>query len=272
MTRKLLPGVAALLAVALPAQGQVSGLGGRIGGASLGAGLGGTGLSSGIGLGSSGGLGGGGVIGAGMGTSGGTGSFLGATSGTTTGRGGTGASQSIGGTTFLGPYYGNPMSLGISTNGNNSSPNSNQYTFGVPLYTIAGTGGAGGAAGSAYLGLAGSSGVGGGTAIASTGSFGASSIGVRRAPQYTTALGFAYRPEPPARLQSQLQEVIARAGRLAPGDNIRVDVDGATVVLRGTVVDEHDRRLAEGLVRLTPGVHDLRNELTVTGAPAPAGP
>jgi hypothetical protein len=265
----------ALLAMAYPAFGQSNGLGSSGLGSS---GLGSSGLGGGSGLGGSGGsfiggsTSGSGSSGSFIGgsTGGSSGSFLGATSGTSSTS--SSGSQSVGGTTFLGPYFGNPLSLGLSTNGNNSSPTSSQYTFGVPLYTVTGTNGG---TGSSYLGLAGSSGSGslGGTATASNSSFGATSMGTRRAPSYTTQLGFTYKPESPAHLQTDLQQVIARSNRLAAGDKIQVLVDGQTIVLRGTVTDDHDRRLAEALVRLTPGVHDLRNELAVGSGPtAASGP
>jgi hypothetical protein len=40
------------------------------------------------------------------------------------------------------------------------------------------------------------------------------------------------------------------------------------VVLRGTAVSEDDRQLAEAMLRLSPGVGEIRNEITVQ---APAG-
>jgi osmotically-inducible protein OsmY len=49
-------------------------------------------------------------------------------------------------------------------------------------------------------------------------------------------------------------------------------MDGSTVVLRGSVRDDHERRLAEALVRLTPGVRAVRNELTAPGGSPSAGP
>jgi osmotically-inducible protein OsmY len=45
---------------------------------------------------------------------------------------------------------------------------------------------------------------------------------------------------------------------------IQVATEGDSLVLRGIVKDEHDRRLAEAIARLTPGVRELRNELAVT--------
>jgi hypothetical protein len=271
----LLSGVALLLS-AVPAIAQGGGLGG---GGSLGGGLGGGGIGGGLGGGglSSGGLGGSGILGGTGsfiggsslgGSSGAGGSFLGATSGTSSNRTGSGGRQAVGSTTFLGPYYGNPLSLGIAgTNGTlPTSP-----TFGSVLYTVTGTtGGTGG--GSSYGGLAGATGSIGGTGTATATTLGASSIGVRRAPQYTTTLGFQPRFEPQVRVQANVQQYLARSERLPSRGDIRVEVDGPTVVLRGAVADEHERRLAEALARLTPGVRDLRNELSVRGASAAAEP
>ncbi|HZT78944.1 MAG TPA: BON domain-containing protein, partial [Gemmataceae bacterium] len=104
---------------------------------------------------------------------------------------------------------------------------------------------------------------------------GATSIGVRRSSFYTTTLDpslIPAAPMPPARLQADLQNVLARSTRLPSAANVRVTVEGDVVVLQGTVGSERERRLTEAAVRLTPGVHDVRNELEVAGgATATAG-
>jgi hypothetical protein len=258
--RNLLLSGIALLVSAVPAMAQISGLsGGGISGLS-GGGLSGGGLSSST-LGGSGILGGSGsFIGGSTGSASG-GSFLGATSGTSTSRTGSGT-QSVGSTSFMGPYFGNPLSLGIP---NSSGTLPTSPTFGTLLYTVSGSSGTN----STYAGLGGASGSIGGTATTTTGAPGGSSYGVRRAPAYTTTLGFKYNPEPPARVQSDLQQSLSHSDRLPSRDGIRVEVDGSTVVLRGTVTDDHERRLAEALARLTPGVRDLRNELNVRGNTGP---
>lgn len=46
-------------------------------------------------------------------------------------------------------------------------------------------------------------------------------------------------------------------------DRIIVDIDGGTVILRGTVDSEEEREAAEGDAQEVPGVTDVRNELTV---------
>ena len=57
--------------------------------------------------------------------------------------------------------------------------------------------------------------------------------------------------------------MIARSSSLASARSIQVLVDGGVVLLRGRVNDERERRLAENLVWLTPGVGEVRNELQV---------
>lgn len=49
---------------------------------------------------------------------------------------------------------------------------------------------------------------------------------------------------------------------------IKVEMEGRTAVLKGTVESDHDRGLAERLAMLEPGISDVRNELTV----GPAAP
>src|SRR5262249_38996831 len=102
-----------------------------------------------------------------------------------------------------------------------------------------------------------------------------STTGQRRTPAYVTAIGFD-RPNPPvaapSRLQADLQDVLARSSRLSNGNGLRVTVENGTVVLRGSVPPLRERRLAEGMMRLTPGVADVRNELLVNGKPPPEEP
>jgi hypothetical protein len=164
----------------------------------------------------------------------------------------------------MGPYFANPLSLGI-VGSNGSTPTT--PTFGIALYNVTGLG-TGGTT-STYGGMAGASGSVGGSTPGYPGIIGASSAGVRRAPAFTTALGFTYAPAPPSRVQTDLQQLFANSERLPSRGNIRVEVDGPTIVLRGTVADDHERRLAEALARLTPGVRDLRNELSVRGSTGP---
>ncbi len=67
-------------------------------------------------------------------------------------------------------------------------------------------------------------------------------------------------------------KINARFNRLstpnAPLD-IQVAVEGQTALLRGTVASEEERKLAETLVSLEPGVWEVRNELTVSAQRPP---
>jgi hypothetical protein len=70
-----------------------------------------------------------------------------------------------------------------------------------------------------------------------------------------------------------LQKVLTRSSSLSPKDSFQVLSEGELVVLRGTAVSEYDRQLAEGLVRLSPGVYNIRNEITVqSGGSAGSSP
>ena len=44
---------------------------------------------------------------------------------------------------------------------------------------------------------------------------------------------------------------------------IRVQLQGRTAILRGVVSTEHDRRLAEQMIRLEPGIELVKNEIVV---------
>jgi osmotically-inducible protein OsmY len=51
-----------------------------------------------------------------------------------------------------------------------------------------------------------------------------------------------------------------RIEKLSP---IQVQVQGQTAVLRGVVASEYDRRVAEQVVRMQPGIWEVKNELTL---------
>jgi hypothetical protein len=95
-------------------------------------------------------------------------------------------------------------------------------------------------------------------------SVGMNTMGIRRAPAYSTTLGYTLRPAAPLRLRADLQQVLSQSTRLTAPGNIQIVMDGPTIVLRGRVTDERERRLAENVLRLSPGVRDIRNELEVS--------
>jgi hypothetical protein len=77
------------------------------------------------------------------------------------------------------------------------------------------------------------------------------------APTRTVAPAGSPRPRP------DLQEIVNRSSSLSSADSIQILDDGARVILRGNVVSNHDRVLAEALLRLTPGVNQIQNDLTI---------
>ncbi len=185
----------------------------------------------------------------------------------TGGRAGAGGTTSYGSTSFLGQYYGNPFAMGMTSKSGNTPMDT--QSFGQALYSTSATGstgrgGRGGAAGFGATGGVGTIGRGGLTGTATTTTFnGAMSTGYRN-PTYVAVLDRSLRPTvvvPPVQIQATVQQSLARSTQLAPGAAVRVEMDGPVLVLKGTVADEQDRRHAEAVARLTPGVRDVRNEL-----------
>jgi hypothetical protein len=62
---------------------------------------------------------------------------------------------------------------------------------------------------------------------------------------------------------TKLQTGMAKVPGLSKLGPVEATLEGTTAVLRGRVVTEADRQLAEGLARLEPGVVGVRNELVV---------
>lgn len=140
-------------------------------------------------------------------------------------------------------------------------PNGLPGGFGSPIYQSTGTTGAGGRGNAA----------GGQGARGGTGSViidqGGILVPLPRQIAYSSQIQFKM----PAgnllpQLQSDLRGSIDRvpSTMLANPSAVKVEVDGRSVVLRGTVRDEEESHLVEGLVRLTPGVAGIKNELTYT--------
>jgi hypothetical protein len=262
--------------------------GGGFGGAGLsGGGFGGTGFSGGGGFGGAGfsggggfgntGFGGGANFGGGAGFSGGAGfgggnSFsggagftggagLGFTGGTGAGYGGGGYRP--GGSTGVSPA--NPFYSSYANFYAQGMPSGTAPAFGQPIYsslttgTTTGLGGTTGQIGTAGIGTTGMNSYGGA-------GFGATSIGVVRAPAYATQPAFPIARPANSRLVAESRDVIASSTRLPSRASIRVTAEGPAIVLNGTVSDEHERRLAEALVRLTPGVHEVQNNLQIEEA------
>jgi hypothetical protein len=137
-------------------------------------------------------------------------------------------------------------------------------TFGGGIGGVGGLSGLGGLGGTATTRPGGTTGI-----ITFAGGSWGPTIG-RTGPVVSASIGFRGQPSIPAPVvrRDDLRQVITRSTVLRTPGAIDVMMDGNTVVLRGRVASADDRRIAENMLRLTPGVRNVRNELEVqTGSP-----
>jgi hypothetical protein len=147
--------------------------------------------------------------------------------------------------------YNNPQAGGLS------SASQGGGKFGGPLYGTATTQAT--TVGTVTVSIV-------GTSLGTTGGYGGTmSLGTGQGlgPIPVKATAFSLRGSPTTRLHGELRNMFARSSSLSNGRMIDVQVAGGAVLLRGQVADERERRLAENLVWLTPGVTEVRNELRI---------
>lgn len=152
---------------------------------------------------------------------------------------------SIQASNFLGPSFANPYYSGVLANTRTNT--FNPGGFGDPTF------------GKATAGTAARTGGAGGTFATDPGG---QIVKLPRQIAYTAQLRFTPPTTPAPRLQADLRGLIDRAGLTVPAGSVQVMVDGNAVVLRGTVRDSDEARLVEGVVRLTPGVGRITNEIS----------
>ena len=237
--------------------GGMGGGGGGGTGGGAGGGFGG-GAGGGTGGGGSGGGGGSSLLGSagnsfsGTSFTGGTGGMTGGTN-TVPGRTGAGG-RAIGGavaissTNFLSTHYGNPMYNGRPGT-SNASPTAGGG-FGQPTF---------GAISTTTTPNRAANNRNGGTANVNS-NYG--KVGTTNFPiSFVTQVKFAAPPIRPTQLQLDLQGIVNRTSALKKPADVRVEVTGSTVILRGRVSNDDERRLVEGMMRIEPGIHEVRNEL-----------
>lgn len=79
---------------------------------------------------------------------------------------------------------------------------------------------------------------------------------------YTATLKFAAPSIPVAQMQTDLRGMIDTSSSIADAKGVSVTAgDGGVIVLKGNAKDEDEARLIENMIRLTPGVKDVKNEL-----------
>jgi hypothetical protein len=137
---------------------------------------------------------------------------------------------------LLRSYYGNPYYQGLN-NGTNPPGNFGSVLFGRTTTTAASGGSA--------------------TVTSSTSGGGSSSARVA----YAAVVRFARPVAAPGELQDRLQGLVQRSTQLTNPQTVEIAVQGRQVWLRGTVANPRERRHVESIVRLTPGVSSITNEL-----------
>jgi BON domain len=177
----------------------------------------------------------------GAGISGGTNTVAGRT-----GAGGrvTNGAVTISSTNFLSTSYGNPMYNGRPGT-SNASPTAGggfgQPSFGMTTTTTTTTRPR--------------------TTGTATITYGAVGSTIANQLSFATEVKFAAPPIKPTQMQLDLQGLVSRTSALKKPSDVRVEVVGNMVILRGRVADDDERRTVEGMMRLEPGVHEVRNEL-----------
>ena len=176
---------------------------------------------------------------------------------------------------ILGGYYANPYYQGRA-----SSSTIAPGGFGAALYgSGGGTGGTGGfpqATGNTINARSGNAAITtggrtqqGGQAGGQQGGFGNTAnqsgivIPLPRQIAYTATLSFKAPVATMPQVATDLRATIDRSTMLANPRGVGLAMDGNVVVLSGSVASDDEVRLVEGMVRLTPGVRDVRNELKV---------
>jgi hypothetical protein len=149
----------------------------------------------------------------------------------------------------LTPTYGDPLSMGKPANyGNNFGPLAKPIvTFGKGIYST--TAGAVPTSASTVTNPAN----------------GFTENGVYRNPPYATVLSSELPMviHPASALQADVRSIIDRSSFIRNPTAVHVRAGEGVVQLTGQVASEKERRLVEGMARMTPGVRDVQNNLQI---------
>jgi hypothetical protein len=188
------------------------------------------------------------------------------TGGATGGRTGIGSTgTALGGRSTTGGRTGGSSFGGTSLGGGSSLSSANSLGgmsgVGSAANRTGGMAGFGGAAGGGLSGARTGSRAGGQGQTFAGGSFGPA-IG-RTGPIVGSALNFDVPVRPEIERRNDLQSFVRRSTSLSAPNGITVHSDTGGIVLRGSVANDNERRLVENMIRLQPGVRELRNELQI---------
>jgi hypothetical protein len=162
----------------------------------------------------------------------------------------------------FGIYSANPLVFGAPRTLRNTG-------FGIAVANTTGSFSGFGYLGGFSGGFPGSYGMAGSPYGSSYGSGYPGSTGGMSSPRYVVSVEFAHPTITSGKLLEEVRTLLGRTQSLSQDTKIQAVLDGGILVLRGIAADDHDRRLAESIVRLTPGVHDVVNQIRL---PEPAPP
>ncbi|MBM3980912.1 MAG: BON domain-containing protein [Planctomycetes bacterium] len=165
-------------------------------------------------------------------------------------------------------YYANPYFAG-NQNPTNGVPNPGG--FGTPLSGSGGTSGARGARGATantsitrntFGTQAGAGGLGGGRGNTNAANQSGIVVPLAAPIAYTAQFRFPTPAPAPAKIQIDVRAALDNTSMILNSKLIKVEADlNNNVTLSGSAADDDEIRLIEGMVRLTPGVGDIKNEL-----------
>ena len=167
---------------------------------------------------------------------------------------------------FLTPYYANPYYQGVLTNAlTTSSPPGG---FGAVLFNgTSGSGGgtigsaAGATAGGATAGGRAKTGGGGGTTNNSSQQGPLFPVQVQMSYACIADKAIAPPPSIPSQLQADLMAMIGRSKAVSNPATIQISAEANNVTIRGVATSKDEARTIESMIRMTPGVHGVKNEL-----------
>lgn len=148
---------------------------------------------------------------------------------------------------FLTRTYSNPYYAGSSTVYNYSATGGNPGGFGAQSFGTA----SGANAGRAGQGVTGS---------VNSQDPGGVIVPLPKQIAYPAQLQFQV-PVVPNQVFTEIRTGIDRSTMIANPRAVQVVMDGPNVILRGSVKDNDEYRLVESVVRITPGVREIKNEL-----------
>lgn len=166
------------------------------------------------------------------------------------------ASTSLDASNRFGGYYANPYYQGLGQGTNTPGG------FGAPLFNTA-AGGTGSRGRGTTFGTTGLGGARGGLGGQNANNQSGIVVPLPAQINYVAVMRFPTPPVAPTKIHTEIRGVLDNSSLVSNGKAVQIITDvNNNITLRGNVKDEDEARLIEGIVRLTPGVANIANELS----------